>query len=173
MEEAKPKRKYKRRAKVEPLAVYAVVVTVKRGRAVERIYGESARVENGCLVLVSMDGPPPLVEKVRYIPLGSAEIEVCRRPEPAMRWVQPAAMGNWAPPPNSVPLPGGGWGSVTDSPAAQVGPQISPGPLELLRQREAMQGGPRPVQRPPSQVVERNPDGIAVVTAGFLDGSPT
>lgn len=168
MEETKPKRKYKRRAKVEPLAVYAVVVTVKRGRAVERIYGESARVENGCLVLVSMDGPPPLVEKVRYIPLVSAEIEVCRRPEAAMRWVQPAAMGNWpGPPPEPVTLPNGGYGVPT------AGPQVTPGPLELLRQREAMQGGPRPAPRPPSQVVERNPDGVAVVTAGFLDGSPS
>lgn len=55
---------------------------------------------------------------------------------------------------------------------APAGPQLSPGPLELLRQREAG-AGPRPVARPPSQVVERNPDGVPVVTAGFLDGSPT
>ena len=80
-EEKKPKRKYTRRRKVEPLAVYAVVVTVKSGRKTETIYGESARTENGCLVVVSMEGPPPLVEKVRYIPFGSAEIEVCARPQ--------------------------------------------------------------------------------------------
>ena len=168
-DEAKPKRKYRRRQKVEPLAVYAVVVTVKRGRATETIYGESVRTEGGCLVVTSMDGPPPLVEKTRYIPLGSAEIEVCQRPTPipiqyAYRPIQqpnhtpyytPNGTGNEA-------APSAGWN--------EAGPRIVPGPLEIARRRQAAPVETRPVQ---SQMVERNADGIPVVTAGFLDGSPT
>lgn len=161
-EEKKPKRKYTRRPKVEPLAVYAVMVTVKRGRKSETIYGESTRVENGCLVVVSMDGPPPLVEKVRYIPLGSAEIEVCQRPQQYQpRIVMDQRPNPWIPQ-NAVPMPNGGFGATT-------GPQIQPGPLELARQRGAIPATPRPVQN----MVERNADGIPVVTAGFMDGAPT
>lgn len=165
-DEAKPKRKYRRRQKVEPLAVYAVVVTVKRGRATETIYGESVRTEGGCLVVTSMDGPPPLVEKTRYIPLGSAEIEVCQRP--VVRF-QPFPMH----PPTSAPYYTPGHGGNEASPSAgwnEAGPRIIPGPLEVSRQRQAAPAAPRPVQ---SQMVERNADGVPVVTAGFLDGSPT
>ena len=50
-DEKKPKRKYTRRAKPQPIAAYSVIVTVKRGRKSETIYGESTRVENGCLVV--------------------------------------------------------------------------------------------------------------------------
>ena len=66
-------------------------------------------------------------------------------------------------------------GSTVQMPQYQAtpqGPQFSPGPLELLRQREATDG-PRPAPRASSQVVERNSDGVPVVTAGFLDGSPS
>jgi len=172
-EEKKPKRKYTRRRKVEPLAVYAVVVTVKSGRKTETIYGESTRTENGCLVVVSMDGPPPLVEKVRYIPLGSAEIEVCRRP-------QQHALIPWGLYQNSVGAPSMKdmeqmqaqqmYANTPGALASTHGPQIQPGPLEIARAREAQ--GFRPVQKPQG-VVERNADGIPVVTAGFMDGSPT
>lgn len=161
-EETKSKRKYTRRRKVEPLAVYSIVVTVRTGRKTETIYGESVRTEGGCLVVVSMDGPQPLVEKTRYIPLGSAEIEVCQRPAPVQYQYRPQPMGTVIStmPPQYVPD------------QAQAGPRVVPGPLELARQREAM--GPTIVRRPQSsEMVERNADGIAVVTAGFLDGSPT
>lgn len=168
-EEKKAKRKYTRRPKVEPMAVYAVMVTVKRGRKSETIYGESTRVENGCLVVVSMDGPPPLVEKVRYIPLGSAEIEVCRRPTPTWgdnayaRLVQPVDTQWRGPVTNPVVQ------HQQNDPYASAGPQIQPGPLELARQRGAIPATPRPVQN----MVERNADGVPVVTAGFMDGAPT
>lgn len=171
-EEKKAKRKYTRRPKVEPMAVYAVMVTVRRGRKSETIYGESTRVENGCLVVVSMDGPPPLVEKVRYIPLGSAEIEVCRRPQPV-----PTLSPSWAPfvQPQTVPTPyytpnGAGMPpQFSHVPEHTPGPQIQPGPLELARQRGGIPAVPRPVQN----MVERNADGVPVVTAGFMDGAPT
>jgi len=167
MEEKKPKRKYTRKAKVEPLAVYAVMVKVTRGRKVEMIYAESTRVENGCLVVVSMDGPQPLVERTRYIPFGSAEIEVCARPQPD--WREMAAYRAPQPlspiPANAVALPYGGYGVTTQ------GPRIEPGPLEIARQREAQ--GPVARPRPQGNLVEKNADGVAVVTAGFLDGSPT
>lgn len=165
-EEVKAKRKRTRRPKVEPMAVYAVMVKVTRGRKVETIYAESTRVENGCLVVVSMDGPQPLVEKVRYIPFGSAEIEVCARPQQYQpRIVMDQRPNPWMPS-NAVEMPHGGFGVPT-----QAGPQIVPGPLELARQREAQ--GLVPKARPQSNLVERNADGVAVVTAGFLDGSPT
>jgi hypothetical protein len=158
-EEAKPKRKYQRRkARVEPLAVYSVMVTVARGRKTETIYAESTRVENGCLVIVSMDGPPPLVEKVRYIPLGGAEITVCARPQ---RQAYPPYPQSLAP---SYELPMGGYVVPTS------GPKVSPGPLEIARQREAMAPVARPRQMAP--MVERNADGVAVVTAGFGDERP-
>ena len=161
MTEDKPKvkRKYTRRQKIEPLAVYAVVVTVKRGRKSETIYGESTRVENGCLVVVSMDGPPPLVEKVRYIPLGSAEIEVCQRPKMYRREV----------PEQEIPQFAMQHMVAQGQIPYQAGPQIQPGPLELARQRGAIPATPRPVQN----MVERNADGVPVVTAGFMDGAPT
>ena len=158
-EEKKPKRKYTRRQKIEPLAVYAVVVTIKRGRKSETIYGESTRVENGCLVVVSMDGPPPLVEKVRYIPLGSAEIEVCQRPKMYRREV----------PEQEIPQFAMQHMVAQGQIPYQAGPQIQPGPLELARQRGAIPATPRPVQN----MVERNADGVPVVTAGFMDGAPT
>ena len=162
-EEQKPKRKYTKRAKPAQPEVYSVLVRVTRGRKTETIHCESTRVENGCLVAVSLDGPPPLIEKTRYIPLGSAEIEVCARQQPVVRWVD-------------VTPPGGvGIGSNARSTGSivpmQGGPQLTPGPLELLRQREA--GMPVAPSRQPSQVVERNSDGVPVVTAGFLDGSPS
>lgn len=171
MEDKKPKRKYTRKAKVEPLAVYAVMVRVTRGRKVETIYAESTRVENGCLVICSLDGPQPLVEKTRYIPLGNAEIEVCNRPQ-ERRWVS-----NWAPGPDPLkphPQPFT-QEQIRDLMCAQqqinAGPRIEPGPLEIARQREAQ--GPVARPRPQGNLVEKNADGIAVVTAGFLDGSPT
>ena len=162
-EEQKPKRKYTKRAKPAQPEVYSVLVRVTRGRKIETIHCESTRIENGCLVAVSLDGPPPLIEKTRYIPLGSAEIEVCARQQPVVRWVD-------------VTPPGGvGMGRSTHSTGSivsmQSGPQLTPGPLELLRQREA--GMPAAPPRQPSQVVERTPDGVPVVTAGFLDGSPS
>jgi hypothetical protein len=162
-EEQKPKRKYTKRAKPAQPEVYSVLVRVTRGRKTETIHCESTRIENGCLVAVSLDGPPPLIEKTRYIPLGSAEIEVCARQQPVVRWVD-------------VTPPGGvGMGSNARSTGSimpmQSGPQLMPGPLELLRQREA--GMPVAPPRQPSQVVERNSDGVPVVTAGFLDGSPS
>jgi hypothetical protein len=162
MEDQKPKRKYTRRkAKVEPLAVYAVMVTVTRGRKTETIYAESTRVEDGCLVICSLDGPQPLVERVRYIPLGSAEITVCARPQPA--WQDVAAYRS----------PQQGQRLLTREylQEAASGPRIEPGPLEIARQREAQ--GPIARPRPQGNLVEKNADGIAVVTAGFLDGSPT
>lgn len=161
-EEQKPKRKYTKRAKPAHPEVYSVLVRVTRGRKTETIHCESTRIENGCLVAVSLDGPPPLIEKTRYIPLGSAEIEVCARQQPAMRWFT-------APQSTGVSI-----GSTVQMPQYQAtpqGPQFSPGPLELLRQREA--GMPAAPPRQPSQVVERTPDGVPVVTAGFLDGSPS
>ena len=162
-EEKKPKRKYTRRQKIEPLAVYAVVVTIKRGRKSESIYGESTRVENGCLVVVSMDGPPPLVEKVRYIPLGSAEIEVCQRPAMWQRTGRERYEEGGLMLARAV-------GPIAQGDFVQAsGPQIQPGPLELARQRGAIPATPRPVQN----MVERNADGVPVVTAGFMDGAPT
>lgn len=167
-EEQKPKRKYTKRAKPAQPEVYSVLVRVTRGRKIETIHCESTRIENGCLVAVSLDGPPPLIEKTRYIPLGSAEIEVCQRLRPT--WGDNAVARlteakddrlrlGMSYPPSYVPPP------------PQSGPQIAPGPLELLRQREA--GMPAAPPRQPSQVVERTPDGVPVVTAGFLDGSPS
>ena len=50
------------------------------------------------------------------------------------------------------------------------GPRIEPGPLEIARQREAQ--GPTPRPRPQGNLVERNADGVAVVTAGFGDERP-
>ena len=161
-EEQKPKRKYTKRAKPAQPEVYSVLVRVTRGRKIETIHCESTRVENGCLVAVSLDGPPPLIEKTRYIPLGSAEVEVCARQQPAMRWFT-------APQSTGVSI-----GSTVQMPQYQAppqGPQLTPGPLELLRQREAGMLAAPP--RQPSQVVERTPDGVPVVTAGFLDGSPS
>ena len=161
-EEQKPKRKYTKRAKPAQPEVYSVLVRVTRGRKIETIHCESTRIENGCLVAVSLDGPPPLIEKTRYIPLGSAEVEVCARQQPAMRWFT-------APQSTGVSI-----GSTVQMPQYQAppqGPQFSPGPLELLRQREAGMLAAPP--RQPSQVVERTPDGVPVVTAGFLDGSPS
>ena len=162
-EEQKPKRKYTKRAKPAQPEVYSVLVRVTRGRKTETIHCESTRVENGCLVAVSLDGPPPLIEKTRYIPLGSAEIEVCARQQPAIRWVD-------ATPPGGVGI-GSNARSTGSIVPMQGGPQLTPGPLELLRQREA--GMPVAPSRQPSQVVERNSDGVPVVTAGFLDGSPS
>lgn len=171
MEDQKPKRKYQRRkAKVEPLAVYAVMVTVARGRKVETIYAESTRVENGCLVVISMDGPQPLVEKTRYIPLGDAEITVCKRPTPTwgenayLRMVQPfddrrQALGQ----PAGVPISQWPGGDLT----RPSGPQIIAGPLGMI------QGQQRPQTREVRDIVERNAEGVPVVSAGFLDGSPT
>ena len=162
MEEQKAKRKYTRRkAKAEPLAVYAVMVRITRGRKVETIYAESTRVENGCLVIVSMDGPQPLVEKTRYIPFGSAEIEVCQRmPQaPAQMYFREAinAPITSAPQRFSVPY-------------SPEGPRIEMGPLEIARQRAAA----APAQpRHTAPIVERNADGVAVVTAGFGDERPT
>ena len=161
-EEQKPKRKYTKRAKPAQPEVYSVLVRVTRGRKIETIHCESTRIENGCLVAVSLDGPPPLIEKTRYIPLGSAEIEVCARQQPAMRWFTA---------PQSTGVSIGSTVQMPQYPATPQGPQFSPGPLELLRQREA--GMPAAPPRQPSQVVERNSDGVPVVTAGFLDGSPS
>jgi len=161
---APAKRKYTRRAKPVQPEVYSVLVRVTRGRKVEIIHCESTRIEHGCLVVVSLDGPPPLIEKTRYIPLGSAEIEVCARQQPVVRWVDAA-------PPGGVGVSTGYTVQMSTSPVSQQGPQLTPGPLELLRQREA--GMPVAPQRQPSQVVERNSDGVPVVTAGFLDGSPS
>lgn len=160
-EEKKPKRKYTRRQKPQPMNVYSVIVTVKSGRKTEAIYGESVRTENGCLVVISMDGPPPLVEKTRYIPLGSAEIEVCQRPAPVYREIHDPRQNAWL-----APVPP----QFSHVPERTEGPQVQPGPLEIARQREAQ--GFRPVPRQSSSMVERNADGIPVVTAGFLDGSP-
>ena len=163
IEEQKPKRKYTKRAKPAQPEVYSVLVRVTRGRKIEAIHCESTRIENGCLVAVSLDGPPPLIEKTRYIPLGSAEIEVCARQQPDMRWFT-------APQSTGVSI-----GSTVQMPQYQAtpqGPQFSPGPLELLRQREATDAS-RHAPRASSQVVERNSDGVPVVTAGFLDGSPS
>jgi hypothetical protein len=168
MSEEKPKRKYVRRRKVEPLAVYSVVVTVRTGRKSETIYGESVRTEGGCLVVVSMDGPPPLVEKTRYIPLGSAEIEVCQRPTPTWAdnaYARMAAMPQTVRQPSFQATP-----NDFIHPEPQAGPRIVPGPLEIARQRAA--AAPAPPPRNSTQMVERNADGIPVVTAGFLDGSP-
>lgn len=158
MEEKKAKRKYTRRAKVEPLAVYSVLVRVKQGRKTETIYGESTRTENGCLVIVSMDGPQPLVEKTRYIPLGGAEIEVCQRPQPAMRWMAPAPQSLMPIPANAVSLPNGGYSVPTS------GPMIQPGPLGLMKM---------PQRTASNEIVERNGEGAAVVTTGYLEGAPT
>ena len=160
-EAAKPKRKYtKRAAKAQP-EVYSVLVRVTRGRKVEAIHCESTRVENGCLVVVSMDGPPPLVEKTRYIPLGSAEIEVCARPQAYQpRIVMDQRQNPWMPE-NSVALPNGGFVVPTS------GPQVEAGPLGRAR----MSGAP---PRPQStDLVERNAEGAPVVSVTYLDGSPT
>jgi hypothetical protein len=176
MSEEKPKRKYVRRRKVEPLAVYSVVVTVRTGRKSETIYGESVRTEGGCLVVVSMDGPPPLVEKTRYIPLGSAEIEVCQRPA-QQQWVyrngqrmDPREFDALAQTQKSWPPPFQATPNDFIHPEPQAGPRLIPGPLEIARQRAA--AAPAPPPRNSTQMVERNADGVPVVTAGFLDGSP-
>lgn len=174
MEDQKPKRKYQRRkAKVEPLAVYAVMVTVARGRKTETIYAESTRVENGCLIVVSMDGPQPLVEKTRYIPLGGAEITVCQRPATAYRDIHDPRQNAWLPQ-GAVQLPHGGFG-VTTGPAMSMervppydgGPRVIAGPLGMGLMQQ------RPQTREVRDIVERNADGVPVVSAGFLDGSPT
>lgn len=158
MEEQKPKQKRaRRRPRVEPVGAYAVMVKVTRGRKVETIYAEATEVANGCLVVLSMDGPPPLLSRFRYIPLGVNEIEVFSRPR-QVQYQRPAPVAH--------DLPMGGYAVPTS------GPQITPGPLELARQREAG----RPVERRPaqsSQITERNADGVPVITAGFFDGSPT
>jgi len=174
MEDQKPKRKYTRKkAKVEPLAVYAVMVTVARGRKTETIYAESTRVENGCLVIVSMDGPQPLVERTRYIPLGGAEITVCQRPQATYRAIHDPRQNAWLPQ-GAVSLPNGGWGATTTLPPQfshvpdrTDGPRVIAGPLGMNL------GQPRPQTREVRDIVERNADGIPVVSAGFLDGSPT
>ena len=157
------KRKYTRKPKVEPLAVYSVMVKVTRGRKAETIYAESTRVENGCLVIVSMDGPQPLVERTRYIPFGSAEIEVCQRPQPAMRWIQPSQPSQPAPP----------W-TITSNFVEQQqafaqpsGPRIEEGPLETARRMA--QGAPRVAPTRPTAIVERNHEGLPVVMGGFTD----
>lgn len=162
-EEKRPKRKYTRRPKPEAAGAYAVVVTIRRGRKQETIYAESARAEGPCLVVVSMDGPPPLLERVRYIPLGSAEITVCRRVMPAQT-IPWAAYSN-QPAPSQKDIE-----EMRAQMMAAAGPVIQPGPLELARQREAMGPGPKIVRNAPTGIVERNPDGIPVVTAGFFDG---
>jgi hypothetical protein len=166
-EEKKAKRAYTRKPKVEPLAVYSVAVKVTRGRKVETIYAESTRVENGCLVIVSMDGPQPLVEKTRYIPFGSAEIEVCQRPQSQFRYgAQPIDYG-------PVQVPGRGFAVTTAGPApmfshTEIGPRIELGPLEMARQMG--QANPAPVVRQrPAAMVERNHEGLPVVTGGFTD----
>lgn len=155
-DEKKPKRKYTRRPKPQPMNVYSVVVTVRSGRKTETIYGESVRTENGCLVVVSMDGPQPLVEKTRYIPLGGAEIEVCQRPQPAVRWMPPVQQpqqSGWVQPPAPVLL------------TRPDGPRVEAGPLGILKQMP-----PRVVS---NEIVERNGEGAAVVTTGYLEGAPT
>lgn len=163
-EQKKPKRKYTRRQPA-PVAVYSVLVTVKRGKKVETIYGESAKAENGCLVVVSMDGPPPLIEKVRYIPLGDAEITVCQRQTPM--WAQAPLLTN---PAISIPTPIGATRFENDTwGRADAGPRIEPGPLELLRHAQKAGPRPAPVPRQTAPLVERNADGVAVVSAGFGD----
>lgn len=166
-DEKKPKRKYTRRAKPQPIAAYSVIVTVKRGRKSETIYAESARAENGCLVVMTMDGPPPLIERVRYIPLGSPEIEVCQRQiqHNLIPWGAYATQ-NTAPSANDIEQMQM-WQRKAEQ--QQSGPRIEAGPLEIARQR----GGLMPVPRKPEGIVERNADGAPVVTAGFLDGSPS
>jgi hypothetical protein len=151
-QKAKAKRKYTRRQS-QP-EVYSVLVRVTRGRKVETIHCESTRVENGCLVVVSMDGPPPLVEKTRYIPFGSAEIEVCARP-----WANHPAIQNFAPPQS----PMGGF----TVPKTTAGPQIEAGPLGRAR---VVGMAPRPQS---TDLVERNAEGAPVVSVTYLDGSPT
>ena len=164
-EEQKPKRKYTKRAKQAHPEVYSVLVRVTRGRKTETIHCESTRIENGCLVAVSLDGQPPLIEKTRYIPLGSAEIEVCQRPLALVRAARERyEESGFVVARAASPI---GHGEMVMA----AGPQITQGPLELLRQREA--GMPVAPSRQPSQVVERNSDGVPVVTAGFLDGSPS
>lgn len=158
-EEQKPKRKYTRRqVKPEPLAVYNVLVTVKRGKKVETIYCEATRIENGCLVVVSMGGPQPLVEKTRYIPLGDGEITVCARPR---TYYVPATAAGWGATGTNAPDPQLSFttSNVSDS------PRIIAGPLEMSRQAPQ-------APRAPRDIVERNADGVPVVTAGFMDGSP-
>ena len=177
-EEAKPKRKYQRRkARVEPLAVYAVMASVPKGRKIETIYAESARFENGVLILVSMDGPPPLVEKTHYIPLtGNGQtVTVCARPRAYFKMprdVRDPAQNGWLPQPGEMTrgqmLYTEGTGRIA---TLADGPRIEPGPLEIARQREAQ--GPTPRPRPQGNLVERNADGVAVVTAGFGDERPT
>jgi len=166
MEEKKPKRKYTRRqAKVQPLAVYAVMASVPKGRKIETIYAESARFENGVLILVSMDGPPPLVEKTHYIPLtGNGQtVTVCERAKQLQAYPPyPQSLA-----PSYEPFSPEQIRSMMVPPS---GPQISPGPLEIARQREAMAPVARPRQMAP--MVERNADGVAVVTAGFGDERP-
>jgi hypothetical protein len=153
-QKAKAKRKYTRRQS-QP-EVYSVLVRVTRGRRVETIHCESTRVENGCLVVVSMDGPPPLVEKTRYIPFGSAEIEVCARPQAVTTWTQPAYI-------QQATLPMGGF----TVPTATAGPQIEAGPLGRARMVGVQ---PRPQS---TDLVERNAEGAPVVSVTYLDGSPT
>ena len=166
MEDQKPKRKYTRRkAKVEPLAVYAVMVTVARGRKTETIYAESTRVENGCLVIVSMDGPQPLVEKTRYIPLASAEITVCQRTAPTMMFANTRDIR--VGPPQFQPDMALWQQRQQSDPPIPRGPQIIAGPLGMNQGQQRQQ--PREVR----DIVERNADGVPVVSAGFLDGSPT
>lgn len=159
-QKAKAKRKYTRR-QAQP-EVYSVLVRVTRGRRVETIHCESTRVENGCLVVVSMDGPPPLVEKTRYIPFGSAEIEVCARPfsrtlpypSGTSVTVNPIGTGH-------LLSPQGGQGLVS-----QAGPQVEAGPLGRARVV-----GVAPRQS--TDLVERNSEGAPVVSVTYLDGSPS
>jgi hypothetical protein len=158
-EEQKPKRKYTKRAVKAQPEVYSVLVRITRGRKVETIRCESTRVENGCLVVISMDGPPPLVEKTRYIPFGSAEIEVCARPRPVA--TVPYADGTpirWGASPQY---------SIATNPVQVVGPQIEAGPLGKAR---VVGVAPRPQS---TDLVERNAEGAPVVSVTYLDGSPT
>ena len=158
-EEKKAKRAYTRKPKVEPLAVYSVMVKVTRGRKTETIYAESTRVENGCLIIVSMDGPQPLVERTRYIPLGSAEIEVCNRPRP----VYPTARERYEESGYIVPT------GMSNPPqfVQQTGPRIEMGPLEMAR-RMGQTAAPVAPSRP-TAMVERNHEGLPVVMGGFTD----
>ncbi len=165
-DKGKAKRKYTRKPKVEPLAVYSVMVKVTRGRKAETIYAESTRVENGCLVIVSMDGPQPLVERTRYIPFGSAEIEVCNRP-------RQHSLIPWAAYQNSVGAPSmkdieqmQGWQARAMG-VAQPGPRIEEGPLETARRMA--HGAPRVAPTRPTAIVERNHEGLPVVMGGFTD----
>lgn len=174
-DKGKAKRKYTRKPKVEPLAVYSVMVKVTRGRKAETIYAESTRVENGCLVIVSMDGPQPLVERTRYIPFGSAEIEVCNRPQQRERVPQyiEALTRVATPVPYGSLTDARGWPQTFEDPNVPRGPRIEAGPLEVAR-RMAQTAPVAPVAAPrPTAMVERNAEGLPVVMGGFTDSGGT